>query len=142
VGFYAALYYQKGTLGRDDLVFLGAVYFILLQLALVVGIALVFSCISTPVLSAVYTFCLFVIGNVSADLRAFGGQTQSALLGTACSALYYALPNFANFNVISLVAHAQKIPGYLWVGNSFYALLYITILLGLAVIIFEEREFR
>jgi ABC-type transport system involved in multi-copper enzyme maturation permease subunit len=142
VGFYAALYYQKGTLGRGDLVFLGAVYFILLQLALVVGVALVFSCISTPVLSAIYTFCLFVIGNFSAGLRAFGGQTQSALLGTACSALYYALPNFANFNVISLVAHEQKIPGYLWVGNSFYALLYITILLGLAVLIFEEREFR
>jgi len=142
VGFYAALYYQKGTLGRGDLVFLGAVYFILLQLAMVVGVALVFSCISTPVLSAVYTFCLFVIGNFSADLRAFGEQTGSALLGTACSALYYVLPNFANFNVISLVAHAQRIPGYLWAGNSFYGLLYITILLGLAVLIFEQREFR
>ena len=142
VGFYAALYYQKGTLGRGDLVFLGAVYFILLQLAVVVGVALVFSCISTPVLSAVYTFCLFVIGNFSADLRTFGEQTESALLGTVSSALYFALPNFASFNVISLVAHAQKIPGYLWVGNSLYALLCITVLLGLAVLIFEEREFR
>src|SRR5271157_1171166 len=32
LGFYATLYYQKGTLGRDDLVFLGAIYFIMLQL--------------------------------------------------------------------------------------------------------------
>lgn len=142
LGFYAALYYQKGALGRGDLVFLGAVYFILLQLAMVVGIALVFSCISTPVLSAVYTFCLFVIGSFSADLRALGQQTQSALLGTVSAALYYALPNFANFNVISRVAHAEGIPRYLWLGNSFYALLYITILLGLAIIIFEEREFQ
>jgi len=142
VGFYAALYYQKGTLGKNDLVFLGAVYFILLELAMVVGIALVFSCVSTPVLSAVYTFCLFIIGNFSADLRGLGQRTQSPLLGTVYDALYYALPNFANFNVISLVAHAQKIPAYLGVGNSFYALLYITILLGLAIMIFEEREFR
>ncbi len=142
LGFYATLYYQKGTLGRDDLVFLGAAYFILLQLAMVVGIALVFSCISTPVLSAVYTFCLFVIGNFSSDLRALGQQTQSPWLAAACGALYYALPNFADFNVISLVAHAQKLPGYLWLGNSLYALLYVTILLGLAIIIFEEREFR
>jgi len=142
LGFYAALYYQKGALGRNDLVFLGAVYFILLQLALVVGIALVFSCISTPVLSAVYTFCLYVIGNFSADLRAFSQQTQSPLLGTVSGVLYYALPNFADFNVISRVAHAERIPGYLWVGNSCYALLYIAILLGLAILIFEEREFR
>jgi ABC-type transport system involved in multi-copper enzyme maturation permease subunit len=142
VGFYAALFYQKRALLLDDLRFLGAVYFILLELAIVVGIAVVFSCISTPVLSAVYTFCLYVIGNFSPDLRAFGQATQSALLGTLCDLLYYLLPNFGNFNVISQVAHAEKIPGYLWLGNSLYALLYIAALLGMAVLVFEEREFR
>ncbi len=141
-GFYGALFYQKHALGLGDFVFLGAVYFILLQLAIVVGIALVFSCVSTPVLSAVYTFCLYVIGNFTPDLRAFGQEAHSALFGTVCDILYYLLPNFGNFNVISQVAHAQKIPGYLWVGNSLYALLYITILLGMAVLVFEEREFR
>ena len=142
VGFYAALFYQKRALLLDDLRFLGAVYFILLELAIVVGIAVVFSCISTPVLSAVYTFCLYVIGNFSADLRVFGQATESALLGTVSDVLYYMLPNFGNFNVISQVAHAEKIPGYLWLGNSLYALLYIAALLGVAVLIFEEREFR
>jgi ABC-type transport system involved in multi-copper enzyme maturation permease subunit len=142
VGFYAAVFYQKRALLLDDLRFLGAVYFILLELAMVVGIAVVFSCISTPVLSAVYTFCLYVIGNFSADLRAFGQETQSALLGTVSDVLYYLLPNFGNFNVISQVAHAEKIPGYLWLGNSLYALLYIAALLGMAVLVFEEREFR
>jgi ABC-type transport system involved in multi-copper enzyme maturation permease subunit len=142
VGFYAALFYQKRALLLDDLRFLGAVYFILLELAMVVGIAVVFSCISTPVLSALYTFCLYVIGNFSADLRAFGQETQSALLGTVSDVLYYSLPNFGNFNVISQVAHAEKIPGYLWLGNSLYALLYIAALLGMAVLVFEEREFR
>jgi ABC-type transport system involved in multi-copper enzyme maturation permease subunit len=142
LGFYAALFYQKRALRLDDLVFLGAVYFILLQLAIVVGIAVFFSCISTPVLSAVYTFCLYVIGNFSPDLRAFGQETHSALLGTVSDVLYYSLPNFGNFNVISQVAHAESIPGYLWLGNSLYALLYIAILLGMAVLIFEEREFR
>jgi ABC-type transport system involved in multi-copper enzyme maturation permease subunit len=142
LGFYAALFYQKRALRLDDLVFLGAVYFILLQLAMVVGIAVVFSCISTPVLSAVYTFCLYVIGNFSSDLRAFGQETRSALLGTVSDVLYYCLPNFGDFNVITQVAHAERIPGYLWLGNSLYALLYIAILLGMAVLIFEEREFR
>jgi ABC-type transport system involved in multi-copper enzyme maturation permease subunit len=142
VGFYAALFYEKRALGLDDLVFLGAVYFILLELAMVVGIAVVFSCISTPVLSVVLTFGLYVIGNFSADLRAFGQETQSALVGTVCDVLYYSLPNLASFNVITQVAHAEKIPGYLWLGNSLYALLYIVVLMSIALLIFEEREFR
>jgi ABC-type transport system involved in multi-copper enzyme maturation permease subunit len=141
VGFYGALFYQKRALVLDDLTFLGAVYFILLQLSIVVGIAVVFSCISTPVLSAVYTFCLYVIGNFSNEIRAFGQESRSALLGTVSDIFYYALPNLGDFNVISRVAHAQKIPGYLWVGNSLYALLYIVVLVSIAVLIFEEREF-
>jgi ABC-type transport system involved in multi-copper enzyme maturation permease subunit len=141
-GFYAALFYEQRTLGRGDLVYLGAIYFILLQLAMVVAIALVFSTISTPVLSAVYTFCLFVIGNLTPELRSLGGATRSALVGTVSDILYYALPNFGDFNVISQAAHGQGIPAYLWLGDTSYALLYITALLGLAVLIFEEREFR
>ncbi len=141
-GFYVALLYQKHSLSGGDAAFLGAVYFILLQLAMVVGIAVVFSCISTPVLSAVFTFCLYVIGNFSNDIKALGGGSRNPLLKALADVLYYLLPNFGNFNVITRVAHAEPIPAYLWVGNSLYALLYVTVLVSMAVLIFEEREFR
>ena len=104
-GFYAALLYTKRTLDLSDLVVLQAVYFIFLQLALVVGLALFFSCISTPVLSAVFTFSLYVIGNLLTDIRWFGQETGSALVMNFTAAIYYILPNFSNFNVISQTAH-------------------------------------
>ncbi len=141
-GFYAALLYQKRGLSVSDLVALQAIYFILLQLALVVGLALLFSCISTPILSAVFTFCLYVIGNFLSDIRWFGRETGSALVENVTAAIYYLLPNFGDFNVISRVAHGHQVPGYLLFANSLYALLYITILLSGAILIFEEREFR
>jgi ABC-type transport system involved in multi-copper enzyme maturation permease subunit len=141
-GFYAALFYQKRHLSSADLLVLEAVYFILLQLALVVGLALFFSCISTPILSAVFTFCLYVIGNLSADIRWFGQETGSAVIERATTVLYYLLPNFGDFNVITQVAHGEKIPGYILVSNSLYALLYATILVSGAILVFEEREFR
>src|SRR5689334_13560152 len=50
VGFYLAIFYQKRSLDAEDLAPLSAIYFILLQLAIVVGLAIFFSCISTPVL--------------------------------------------------------------------------------------------
>jgi hypothetical protein len=44
--------------------------------------------------------------------------------------------------VISRVAHGVPIPNYLLASNSLYALLYVSILLSGAILIFEEREFR
>jgi ABC-type transport system involved in multi-copper enzyme maturation permease subunit len=140
-GFYLALAFEKKGLTLGDLSLLVAVYFILLQLAIVVGVAIFFSCISTPILSAVLTFSLFVIGNLSSDIRWFGQQSQSLWLEKATSALYYLLPNFSNFNVISQAAHGVRIPGILVAANTCYAFLYIAILVSGSVLIFEEREF-
>jgi ABC-type transport system involved in multi-copper enzyme maturation permease subunit len=141
-GFYLALLYAKRTLEREDLIVLQAVYFILLQLALVVGLALFFSCTSTPVLSAVFTFCLYVIGNLLGDIRWFGEETGSALVMSFTSVLYYALPNFGNFNVISQTAHGQAVPGYLLLSNTLYALLYLSVILSASILVFERREFK
>ena len=140
-GFYLALAFEKKGLTLGDLSLLVAVYFILLQLAIVVGVAIFFSCISTPILSAVFTFSLFVIGNLSSDIRWFGQQSQSLLLEKATSALYYLLPNFSNLNVITQAAHGVRIPGVLVAANTCYAFLYIAILVSGSVLVFEEREF-
>jgi Cu-processing system permease protein len=140
-GFYLALAFEKKGLTLGDLSLLVAVYFILLQFAIVVGVAIFFSCISTPILSAVFTFSLFVIGNLSSDIRWFGQQSQSLLLERVTSALYYLLPNFSNLNVITQAAHGVRVPGLLIAANTCYALLYIAILVSGSVLIFEEREF-
>ncbi|HEV2493080.1 MAG TPA: ATP-binding cassette domain-containing protein [Terriglobia bacterium] len=140
--FYLALFYEQRAFDAADLVALEAVYFILLDLALVVGVALVFSTISTPVLSAVYTFAIYVIGNFSSDMRLFGHDSGSAAVERVTTVLYYLLPNFSNFSAITQAAHGERIPGYLLAANSLYALLYATILVSAAILIFEEREFR
>ena len=142
VGFYIALLYQKRTLEPHDLFLLQSIYFILLELALVVGVALVFSCLTSPVLSAVFTFCVFVIGNLLSDIRWFGEESKNGLVEKMTAALYYLLPNFSNFNVIARASHGQAVAGYVVVSNSLYALLYSAILVVAAILIFEEREFQ
>jgi ABC-type transport system involved in multi-copper enzyme maturation permease subunit len=140
-GFYLALAFQKRGLELHDFSLLIAVYFILLELAIVVGIAIFFSCISSAILSAVFTFCLFVIGNFSSDIRGFGLESGSPVLEKVTAILYYLLPNFSDFNVIDQVAHGVRMPGLFITANTSYALLYIAVLLSGAVLIFEEREF-
>ena len=140
-GFYLALYYVERRLGPADLLPLEAIYFILLQLAIVVGFALLFSCVSSPILSAFFTFCVYVVGNFLGDIRWFGHQSGSAIFEKITSAVYYLLPNFSNFQVISQSAHGSAVPCYLLVSGSLYALLYVTILISASILIFEEREF-
>src|SRR5208282_4622735 len=129
-GFYVALAIQKRGLALQDFSLLIAVYFILLQLAIVVAIAIFFSCISTSILSAVFTFCIFVIGNFSSDIRWFGQESGSPFLEKVTAVLYYVLPNFGDFNVINQAAHGVRTPGLLIAANTCYALLYITILVS------------
>jgi ABC-type transport system involved in multi-copper enzyme maturation permease subunit len=142
IGFYVALGIQKRGLELHDLSILVTIYFILLQFAIAVGIAIFFSCISTPILSAVFTFSVIVIGNFSGDIRWFGQESQSPLLAKITAAIYYVLPNFSNFNLISQAAHGVSIPGYLIAANTCYALLYIAVIISGAVLIFEAREFK
>ena len=104
--------------------------------------ALFFSCISTPVLSAVFTFSIYVAGHFLSDLQFFGEETRSSIVSGLTTFLYYVLPNFADFDVITRTAHGEKISGLLFTANSLYALLYVTVLISAAVLVFEEKEFR
>ncbi len=141
-GFYLALFWQKRGFERSDLAALEATYLILLELALVVALALLFSCISTPVLSAVFTFCLFVIGHLLGDIRDFGRQTGQVAIERLTGVLCLLLPNFSGFDAITRAAHGDRLPGYLLEAQSLYALLYATVLVSASILIFEEREFR
>jgi ABC-type transport system involved in multi-copper enzyme maturation permease subunit len=141
-GFYLALFYQKRHFNLGDLRPLGAIYFILLELALVVGIAIFFSSVSTPILSAVFTFCVYVIGHFLSEIRFLGEASRSAVIEKITAGVYYLLPNFSDFDVIARTAHGQGISTNLLVSDSLYALLYIAVLLSAAILIFEEREFR
>jgi ABC-type transport system involved in multi-copper enzyme maturation permease subunit len=141
-GFFIALFYQSPRLGRVDLGSLEAIYFILLELALVIGVALLFSCVSSPALAALFTFCVFVIGNLLEDVRWFGHVSGSAVATHLAGILYYLLPDFRDFNIVSSVAHGSLISGRILVSTSLYALLYAAILISASIMIFEEREFQ
>jgi ABC-type transport system involved in multi-copper enzyme maturation permease subunit len=142
VGFYLAVFYQTRHLGADDLGPLATIYFILLQLAIVVALAIFFSCISTPILSAVFTFCVYVIGHFLGEMRWLGTTLHSGVMKNVTVALYYLLPNLSDFDFITRAAHGEKISGTLLVSNSLYALLYVTVLISASILIFEEREFK
>jgi len=141
VGVFAALLYVSHRFQAPDGWILVALYFIVLEFLIVTSVALLFSSFSSPLLSAVFAFSLFVIGSFAEDLRGFAAMAQGASRWLALSAAYL-VPNFSSFNVISSVAHNQPVAAQLILSNTVYALVYAGMALCGAVVIFEHRNLK
>ena len=138
--FGALLYVAHRFQGADSLIFV-ALYFIILEFLIICSLALLFSSFSSPLLSAVFAFSLFVIGSFADDLRGFAALTQGLTRWIATGAAYL-VPNFSALNIVSAVAHQQSISGQLILENTLYALFYTTMVLAGAVLIFERRNLK
>src|SRR5215470_9364971 len=110
LGLAAALWYVAGTFQRSDVTIVVAVYFILLELALVTALALFFSCFSSPMLSTLFTLGIYLTGVFASDIREFGEFTGSPILKAITKTVYYLVPNFHNFNSVGAAAHGEAIP--------------------------------
>jgi ABC-type transport system involved in multi-copper enzyme maturation permease subunit len=141
-GLFAALYFVKHSLERGDAVTLVAIYFILLKLALVVALALLFSCYTTPLLAILFTAGLYVSGLFVNEMKSLHGETLAPAVQTLLRWLAYLLPNFENFDVMASAAHGRAIPASLILHNTAYAALYCAIVLGAASAIFSRRNLK
>jgi ABC-type transport system involved in multi-copper enzyme maturation permease subunit len=141
VGVFAALLYVSGHLQANDGWVLVALYFAILQFLIITALALLFSSFSTPLMSAVFAFSLFIIGSFAEDLRGFAGLTHGMTHWLATAAAYL-VPNFSALNVINAVAHQQPIAPQLIFYNTAYAMLYAGMALSGAVLIFERRNLK
>lgn len=141
IGVFAALLYVGRGFQTADAWIVVALYFIILQFLMVTAIALLFSSFSSPLLSAVFAFSLFVIGSFAEDLRGFAAMAQGVSRWLATGAAYL-VPNLSSLNVISSVAHQQPVTRQLIFSNSLYALVYTGMTLCGAVLIFERRNLK
>jgi ABC-type transport system involved in multi-copper enzyme maturation permease subunit len=142
VGVSLALIYVRR--GWDPLVWRvwPAVFLIYVELMILTAAALLFSSFSSPALSALLTFFVFIIGHFSADLKALANSMGTAPARWFFSGLYYLLPNFSNYSVITATAH-----GYAPAVRSVmiavaYAIVYISVLIAATALIFSRRNLK
>jgi Cu-processing system permease protein len=142
LGLLLVLIYVKHSLERSDAVVLVAVYFILLKLALIVALALLFSCFTTPLLAILFTVGLYIVGLYVQELRNLPVEVMSPAMAAFTKWLSYLLPNFENFNVMAMAAHGRAVPGALILQNTLYTVVYCTIVLTAAAAVFSRRNLK
>jgi ABC-type transport system involved in multi-copper enzyme maturation permease subunit len=140
VGVTLALLYVDGRR------FAGAVWpailLIFLELTIVTAVAITFSSFSTPALSALLTFFVFVIGHFSSSLRDLAQELGSPAARYVFDGIYYILPNLSHFNFITETANGMTPPLQMAGWAVVYAVVYDVILLTAAALIFSRRNFK
>jgi ABC-type transport system involved in multi-copper enzyme maturation permease subunit len=142
LGLSLALLYVRGGWNPLALTIWPAVLLIFMELMILTAVALLFSSFSTPALSALLTFFVFIIGHFSADLRSFSSSMGTASARWFFSALYYLLPNLSNYSFITPAAYGETPTPAALLGASAYAILYSAVLLSAATLIFNRRNFK
>jgi ABC-type transport system involved in multi-copper enzyme maturation permease subunit len=118
-----------------------AVVLILAELAVITSFALLFSSITNPILSALMTFAVYVMGHLSWSLLLLKEKLGSGVASLACDAVYWAMPNLERLNVKAEAVHGVALPeGFLALG-ILYGASYSLVVLALACVAFERKEF-
>lgn len=119
-----------------------AIFLIFLELCILTAVAILFSSFSSPALSALLTFFVFLIGHFSISLRDFAESIGTPTAKMLFTFLYYFLPNLSYFSFITLAAHGRTPSLNQVVGATAYAAVYISILLSASILIFSRRNFK
>ena len=105
------------------------------------ALAVLFSSLSTPLLSSLYTLSVYALGFWTSDMRGFA-KSLEAPLSQALTVASYAIPNLDLFSARLAVAHAEPVPAAQILLAAGYAASYAAAVLALATIAFEQREFK
>ena len=119
-----------------------AILLIYFELMILTSVALLFSSFSSPALSALLTFFVFIIGHFSSDLKSLATSLGSTSARFFFKAIYYVLPNLASYSFITPAAHGQMPAVANLLAAVLYALIYVMVILAATTLIFSRRNFK
>jgi ABC-type transport system involved in multi-copper enzyme maturation permease subunit len=128
--------------GAFSLRFVAAFYLTFLELALINAVVVFFSTCVSPVLAAIFTLGVFVVGHLSQSIRDFGRLQEGPAMQHLTNVVYYLTPNLEIFNVRGAVVHGDVIGMPHLALATLYGVCWAALLLLLSGAIFSRRELR
>jgi ABC-type transport system involved in multi-copper enzyme maturation permease subunit len=120
---------------------LQAAQLMFLEMMIVTATALLFSTFSTPSLSAMLTVGLYVVGHLMSDLRGIAEKSTNDIMKGIITGLYYICPNLEMLNIKGQAAAGVSVMWSYQAIATAYGLFYSALLLAIACLIFERRDF-
>jgi ABC-type transport system involved in multi-copper enzyme maturation permease subunit len=120
---------------------LPAVALIFVELTVVTAFALLFSTVTRPILAAVSTFAVWVMGHLSWSLRLLEDELAPGPQRIVVEAFYWLLPHLDRLDVKSEVVHGIDLAPAFFPIAAAYGLGYAALVLVVACFAFERRDF-
>ena len=120
---------------------LQAVELIFVELLVVTALALFFSTFSSAMVSASMTLGLYVIGHLTPDMKGIAEKSQNELVTMLLTGIYYLCPNLEMLNIKGQAAAGVSVSLAYQSMATVYGLFYASLLLAVACVIFQRRDF-
>ena len=140
VGVSLALIYVGSS--RFAATIWASILLIFFELTILTAVATLFSSFSSPALSALLTFFVFLIGHFSTSLRDLAEGLASQSARYFFDAIYYLLPNLSHFTFVTNAAHGDVPPAAMLAGSIMYAIVFDAVLIAAATLVFSRRNFK
>jgi len=115
-----------------------ALYTSWLELAILLAGTVFFAALTTPIISTLLTFGIFVLGHqLNLIFFATSDKGQLVWLGKI---IYYTLPNLEKYNLREIYSTANSLPSSFFGWATIYALIYVIIFNCLAWVLIRKRE--
>ena len=137
LGAYLLIAVSSG--GSVDYMAFWVIILQLMEMAILIGVLILFSAFTTPLAATIYTILILYIGHLLTLIREYAlksGRVAKYIL----MAVYYSFPNLEKFNIRNLIVHQIPISSREVFISSAYALFYIILVLYLAQILLNRKE--
>lgn len=118
-----------------------AIALMLVELLLVTAIAMFFSTFTSSTLSAIMTLGLYVVGHLTTDLKGIAQKGENEAVTAIMTGIYYLCPNLELLNIKGQAARGVAVSLSYQLLATGYGILYATLLLTAACVIFNRRDF-
>lgn len=113
-----------------------------LQLAAVTAVAIFFSTLASPALSAVFTICLYVAGTAADQLRLFADRMPGMFVKLAVKGASYLVPNLHLCSFRTEAVYGLPVPAGKVLIMLAYILTYTSLVLLVSSAILERKDLK
>ncbi|WNG63039.1 ABC transporter permease subunit [Archangium gephyra] len=137
--FFAMMFFYQSPISPAHLAAVGMLWF---ELWVLSAVGFLMSSFSSQMVSAFVTVSVYFAGHLSSDIYSLASKSQSGAIQALGKAVYYVLPDLSRFNYRPHATYYAPITSSELLSAATYGMAFTGVLVALAVVLFNRRDFR
>jgi ABC-type transport system involved in multi-copper enzyme maturation permease subunit len=137
--FFLQMSMYRGGITQPQFVAIGVLW---VELLLLSAFGFVMSSFSSQIVSAVTTTGIYFAGHLAGDIYALASRSKVEFVQLLGKVAYYLLPDLSRLNYRPHASYALDVPPHQILVSVSYGAAYAVVYIILAVIVFNQRDFK